>query len=172
MAIDRLSWLYLPFPARFDRAEAMSDLLPCYLSVAHEKETRLAAEPSCFGDTSLFTGRDAKERGFRDSVRLCVAHSRLRCAEFQRCAFIFDSESCAKSLRPCPDRLFSVLDDLSNSVAAHVCRYHRSIMDEWNEVVEHPLYRPPPKRPVVAEIRPTLQVVFSNNIGLTATDPV
>ena len=65
----------------------------------------------------------------------------MKCA-----AASFSSSSCSSKLRPCPERLFEVLDDLSGCVSAHLCRHHGEIVDSITEVQEHPRYTPPPKR--------------------------
>ena len=122
----------------------------CYFDSGSLTRSRRATESACFGNVFLYTARDARERGFPDEVHLCFGHSRRMLDECYRCAFVFDRERCSDGLRPCPDCLFKPLDDISNSVAAYVCRYHRSVMDSSECVTEHPRYQAPPKRVAVA----------------------
>ena len=130
----------------------------CYFAKGHVTRARREAEIACFGDVSSYAKRSARERGFVDDVDLCLGHSRLLLAENNRCAVVFDSDRCSGTLRPCAERLHAVLDDLSNSVSAYVCRRHRNDVDSLKRVVDHPLYEPPPKRLAVAPIQLTVQV--------------
>ena len=143
---------FLPFLA------TCAHSLTCVFSLGSVTRSREASESACKGDVIVYRGRDARERGYIDNVALCFTHSRLRRSEFNRCAVAFDRMSCYGVLHPCPERLFPVIDDLSEGVAAFVCRGHKEKVDSLESVISHPAYRPPPKR--TAAVEPTVQVKY------------
>ena len=136
---------------------ALPNMDQCVFSLGSVTRSREASESACKGDVIVYRGRDARERGYIDNVALCFTHSRLRRSEFNRCAVVFDRTSCYGVLHPCPERLFPVIDDLSEGVAAFVCRGHKEKVDSLESVISHPAYRPPPKR--TAAVEPTVSTV-------------
>ena len=107
----------------------------------HAMKASSSTESECAGLTAVYAERDARLRGHKNDVTLCFRHSKEVLARSMKCAAAsFSSSSCSSKLRPCPERLFEVLDDLRGCVSAHLCRHHGEIADSITEVQEHPRY--------------------------------
>ena len=116
----------------------------------------LAQSTPCFGSIRSYSGREARQRGFSTLVSLCLRHSEAKAEEQRRCAMAMDRERCAGRLRPCPERLLPVLDDLTNAVVAYLCAKHNDEADSRADVTEHPSYESPAKR--VAIVAPSQSI--------------
>ena len=83
------------------------------LKEGYTTRSRTSRGLACHGRVRLYTGKDARQRGFAHDVSPCYRHSSRQSDESLRCAAVFSNSECAGRLRPCPQRLNEVLDDLS-----------------------------------------------------------
>eukprot|EP00118_Oscarella_pearsei_P021514 m.242158 g.242158 ORF g.242158 m.242158 type:complete len:233 (+) comp40212_c0_seq4:428-1126(+) len=119
----------------------------CVLDPSPMTRARDSSYSACFGMISAFSGAAVPQRGFPSDVSLCLRHSRESYRYHHRCAITFDAERCLDPLRACPERLFPVLDDLTNATAsAYLCKRHVEKVDEIQSITKHRFYRPPAKR--------------------------
>ena len=109
----------------------------------HAMRASSSTESECARLTAVYAARDARLRGYKNDVTLSFCHSKEALTRSMKCAAAsFSSSRCSSKLRPCPERLFEVLDDLSCCVSAHLCRHQEEIVDYIKVVQEHPRYTP------------------------------
>ena len=112
------------------------------LKEGYTTRSRTSRGLACHGRVRLYTGKDARQRGFAHDVSLCYRHSSRQSDESLRCAAVFSNSECAGRLRPCPQRLNEVLDDLSDALSAYLCKKHSEDIESMPDVLNHPRYTP------------------------------
>ena len=126
----------------------MQSNFSCYF----ENFTHTRSRSACFGNSTSFSGRRARELGFFEDVALCLEHYRVSRKKSKKCCVLFDFSRCFGPLRSCPERLYAVLDDITGEPAAFICQWHHNNIDSAEEVTSHQRYRPPAKRSSVASM--------------------
>ena len=108
------------------------------LKEGYTTRSRISRGLACHGRVRLYTGKDARQRGFAHDVSLCYRHSSRQSDESLRCAAVLGNKECAGRLRPCPQRLHKVWDDLSDAVSAYLCKKDSEDIESMPDVLDHP----------------------------------
>ena len=118
----------------------------------HDPSRENSLATPCFGVIRCYSEKDARQRGFLEPVSLCLRHAEALSKQHHRCAIVNDRDRCSGGLRACPERLLSVLNDVTHEVAAYLCAKHFVEADSLPEVIDHSFYQSPAKR--VAAVAP------------------